>query len=201
MIPKNLYILHSQLRETSIISKEWSKLHPDYKIQICDYDMAKNMLRSMPEIYYKTFMKINTHRIRADFLKLVLLYEYGGTIVDCDLEPLCALDTFVENDVVLCKSIYENTCTGFCGKFMASVKQNGFIKQLLYIYINHFLVEGSWFPDTGELSYIIDNMSVIPNYIQMIQQKGAHFFYDMCYTYGNKRIMNDRAIYFETSCF
>jgi mannosyltransferase OCH1-like enzyme len=146
-------------------------------------------------------MKINISRVRADFLKLVLLYEYGGTVIDCDLEPLCALDTFIESNVVLCKSLSENTDTGFCGKFMASVKKNEFIKQLLYIYINHFLVEGSWFPDTGELSYIIDNMSVIPNYIQMIQQKGAHFFYDVCYTHDNKLIMNDRAIYFETSRF
>ena len=80
MIPKNLYILHSQLHKTINISEEWRKLHPDYKIQVCDYDMAIKMLRSIPEIYYKTFMKINTHHTRSDFLKLVLLYEYGGKI-------------------------------------------------------------------------------------------------------------------------
>lgn len=197
MIPKILYILHNQLRETSNISEEWKNMNPEYDIQIYDFYKAKAKLQSMQDVYYQTFKNISSLKIGSDFLKLVLLYEYGGVVIDCDLEPLYGLDTFVNGDVMLCKSMYENKETGYCGKFLGSVPRDPFIKQLLYIYTNHFLVNNTRFPVTRELSYVIDKLSVIPDSIKMIQQQGAHFFYDVCYVYGRKRIMNDRAVYFE----
>lgn len=197
MIPKILYILHNQLRETFNVSEEWKNMNQEYDIQIYDFYKAKAKLQSMPDVYYQTFKNISSLKIGSDFLKLVLLYEYGGVVIDCDLEPLCGLDTFLEGDVMLCKSMYENKETGYCGKFLASVPRDPFIKQLLYIYTNHFLVNNTHFPVTRELSYVIDKLSVIPDSIKMIQQQGAHFFYDVCYVYDRKRIMNDRAVYFE----
>lgn len=196
MIPKNIYIIRHQLRKNLSVSDRWHTLHPEYDIQIFDIHIANKKLRTMPDIYYQIFMKIEEPLIQADFLKLVLLYEYGGIVIDCDLEPLCHVETFLDGKVVLCKSLSENKETGYCDKFIASIKQNAFIKQLLYIYINYFLNIDCTIPVTNELSYVIDKISVIPEYVKMIQQVGAHFFYDVCYIYQKKRIMNDRAIYF-----
>ena len=117
MIPKILYILHNQLRETFNVSEEWKNMNPEYDIQIYDFYKAKEKIRSMQDVYYQTFRNISSLKIGSDFLKLVLLYEYGGVVIDCDLEPLCGLDTFLEGDVMLCKSLYENKETGYCESF------------------------------------------------------------------------------------
>lgn len=211
MIPKTIYLYHSELQENINYSDKWFSFNPEYTIRICGYDACKTMMRNnLPSIFYQTFMKISNHEVKADFFKLCILYHYGGIMVDVDLEPLCSLNSFIGTaDIVLCKAMEEDTTHKYSTKFIAFYSESNLLKELLYRFINNSLAGHNIFnAATWDLSKMIEQIIVHENIhrggiyqlnkltLQILEQQSGTFFYDACIIYNKKRIMNDRQTYF-----
>lgn len=208
MIPKNIYILHDELKYTMDVSNKWYEFNPEYKVTLCDIDMCAQMIKKHNMMYYEVFRHIQCPRVQADFLKLVLLYCRGGVVIHETLEPLQPLQKFLERDLVICKAMEEDRQNIYNVKFMAASAGNGLIKQWLYKYINFFLHK-QYYVEYGDwkLKKILNKTLGVPikkdlfyekdgHVYQLIKQQSATFFYDACFHYKKKRVMNDKQPYF-----
>ena len=202
MIPKVIYILHESMKEIFSLDEKWRILHPDYTIHIVNTDNYKSILKSINPVYLEIFNAIQSPKVKTDFMRLILLYEKGGFIMDSNLEPLYNLDPLCNNSLILCKSMVEFSDSPYCTKCLAGQSNQPYIKTLIYYYINNFF-NGKNFLKNWELEKIMKNCLpskfISNNKIGTIQQQSAHFFYDAAYIYKKRRILNDKTTYFRDS--
>ena len=198
MIPKVIYILHESMKETLMIDDKWRILHPEYTINIVDMDNYKSLLKPLNPIYLEVFRAIKWPSIKTDFMRLVLLYEKGGFVMDSNLEPLHNFDPLCNNHLILCKSMEEFPDLPYCKKCLAGESNQSIVKTLMYYYINNFF-NGNDFSRNWELEKIMKQFlpnSMFGTSVGIIQQQSSRFFYDASYAYKKIRILNDKSSYF-----
>jgi len=214
MIPKNIYLYDKKLQTYMNIdySEKWHTFNPEYKIYKYDFIMYKKLIQTkFPNIYYQTLLQIKDLQLKADFIKLCILYHYGGIFIDIDLEPLYPLDTYIKSTFVICKSMQEDSKNQYSTKFIACKKHIPILKNILHNYFDHTLAGKSiFYSPNWNLSTLFTNMLSITDSeiktgiykliddteVQIIEQQSSQFFYDACYCWEKKRIMNDKQPYF-----
>ena len=132
MIPKiihQIWIGTSEIpdREKKFIEK-CKNLHPDWEYKFWGNEEIKQLFPKYEEIYLKLCNK--TPADVADYLRLVILYEYGGIYLDCDIEMNQSLNKLDLSKNFLI-SISAGCFTRFQNCFLASEKNNIFLKYLL----------------------------------------------------------------------
>lgn len=86
----------------------WKELNPHYEYIVHTETDAIKVLQKYPK-YYEVFKKLDAKRnlkyaLRSDFLRYLLMYEYGGIYVDMDFECYKPIDPLIEeykNEVIL----------------------------------------------------------------------------------------------------
>jgi hypothetical protein len=202
MIPKNIYILHHKLKMDDDISKKWTELHPEFEINHFNYQNIELFFASIPIIYKNIYVKIRDDALKTDFLRFVILNEKGGFVIDSNLEPIHNIDIFpAEKSIILSKTMEENDNNIYCNKFIASTPKHPIVERLCNSFINHYL-DGSYFiSHYWKASNLMDLLLDCEKDkdVLFLEQKCAHFFYDACFMYKKRRIINDKTPYFSDS--
>lgn len=127
---------HNELMDKCIDS--WKKYLPDYEIREWNednFDINSNQ-------YLKEAYENKKYAFASDYIRLKVLYEYGGIYMDTDVEILKSLDEFLKLPAFSGFESNENIPTGL----MASEKKGKWIKCLLEDYDNiHFVKEDGTF--------------------------------------------------------
>ena len=202
MIPKNIYILHNKLKVADNISKKWNELHPEFDIKHYNAQNINLFFMSVPDIYRNIYLKIQDDALKADFLRFAVLNEKGGFVIDSNLEPLYNINMFpVGKNLILAKTMEENENNTYCNKFLASIPHHHVIERLCKTFVNHY-TDGCYFiSHYWKASNLMDLLLECENDkdVTFLKQQCAYFFYDACFTYKKKRIINDKTHYFSDS--
>jgi mannosyltransferase OCH1-like enzyme len=90
---------HKTLEHIKKYSRNWKKLNPDYEIKLYDDQMCKDfLLKEYSQLHLDIFNFLKDGPIKSDFWRVCVIYKYGGLYVDADIQPLVALDKYIEYD-------------------------------------------------------------------------------------------------------
>lgn len=67
-------------------------INPDRDVKVVDDSFCIPILRQIFPEYVSLYKKIVIPAAKSDIMRLVLLYEYGGWYIDCDMRPRTSLD-------------------------------------------------------------------------------------------------------------
>jgi mannosyltransferase OCH1-like enzyme len=137
--PKDIHLCHKDFINLEKATRSWRALNPDYKINLYDNALCREMIESnFPPQYAKLFDFLKDGPIKADFWRLCVLYLYGGVYADADIQPITPIDKFVEEDadLVIC-STYEKDYA-FNPNFIIAGKRNPVIKQVIDWYLRKY---------------------------------------------------------------
>lgn len=109
--------------------KSWEKYLPEY--EIIEWN-EKNADLSHP--FVKEAYRLEKWAFVSDYIRLKVLYEYGGIYLDTDMMLLKSLDDFLSNECFFGAEQYDIISCGVIG----AKKQNNFIKKCLIGYDDFF---------------------------------------------------------------
>lgn len=97
-IPRVPKIIHQTWKSTKVPSefgrwiKSWNEHHPDWEYWLWTDDSARRLIAEKYSHLLDVFDGYTEPIRRADALRYVVLYEYGGIYVDMDMEALSSLE-------------------------------------------------------------------------------------------------------------
>lgn len=142
MIPKIIHYCwfggNELSKTTKVCINSWKKKLPDYKIiewNESNFDINSNQ-------YVKEAYQAGRYAFVTDYVRLYVLYHYGGIYMDTDVEVLKSLDSFLKHQAFTGCENEKNSVTGIIG----SEKDHEWIKTLLDYYVdkNFVLPDGSY---------------------------------------------------------
>src|SRR5699024_8907222 len=127
MIPKIIHYCwfggNELSKTTKVCINSWKKKLPDYKIiewNESNFDINSNQ-------YVKEAYQAGRYAFVTDYVRLYVLYHYGGIYMDTDVEVLKSLDSFLKHQAFTGCENEKNSVTGIIG----SEKDHEWIKTLL----------------------------------------------------------------------
>ena len=144
MIPKVIYMSHKYLDKITNYSQNWKLLNPEYEIKLYDDAMCVQfLLQYYSPLHAKIFNFIKDGPIKCDFWRVCIINTFGGLYVDADIEPLCPLEEYIEDDdefVTCISSNFYNTKTewNLNPHFIMSYKNNNILQKCIDQYINYY---------------------------------------------------------------
>lgn len=130
--------------------ESWKKYCPDYEIiewNESNFDINSNQ-------YVKEAYENKKWAFVSDYVRLYVLYYYGGIYMDTDVEVLSSLDPYLKNKAFSGFEKAEQVPTGI----MASEKNHPFFKKLLDYYNDRPFIK-----EDGSLD-LTTNVTTITNY-------------------------------------
>lgn len=103
------------------------QIHPDYVFMDWDDESAESFIREEHPDFYSTWVNYKYPIQRADSLRYLLLYTYGGIYLDMDLQCRRSLDPLRKFNFVS----PEANPVGITNAFMISSPKNEFMKSLV----------------------------------------------------------------------
>lgn len=131
----------------------WKELLPDYKFILWNEDNIDfEESCFLQEAYSK-----KKYAFVSDYVRLKVLYEYGGIYLDTDVELVKDITSFLSNDLLLgFDNLYENIIAS-C--FIGASKNNSFIEHILNLYKNrHFVNESGIMDQTPNTILITEEL-------------------------------------------
>lgn len=136
-----------ELAEKCIAS--WKKFCPDYKIKRWD-ESNTNLTEND---YIREAYENKKWAFITDYIRLKVLYEFGGIYMDTDVQVCKSLDSFLTESAF---SGFENDHQIPTG-IMASEKEHPFFKKLLEYYVDrHFVLDDGTFDQTTNVIIITE---------------------------------------------
>ena len=119
------------------------ELNPGYESQIYDDKRSRSFIKSeYDNVILECFDKLIPGAYRADLIRLLLLYRYGGTYIDVGLKLQHPLPRINEDkSLVLVKDLPHNQFPGIYNAYMASDKGHPFIKKCIEHIVENILNE------------------------------------------------------------
>lgn len=105
----------------------WKNFAPDY--EIIEWNENNFSFENCNE-YIKQALKMKKWAFVTDYMRLSILYQYGGIYLDTDVEIIKNLDEFLVNDSFLCIEGLDTVCTAVIG----SKKGQKWIEELIELY-------------------------------------------------------------------
>lgn len=131
-IPKKIHYIWLGTRELDKISlkcmETWKKYLPDYEIIKWGDEECKDIISANK--YAKEAYEVKKYAFVSDYLRLYVLYHYGGVYMDTDVQVFKSIDCFLNEEAFTC---FENA-TDIPTALMAAAKGNPWIKMLLEYY-------------------------------------------------------------------
>jgi mannosyltransferase OCH1-like enzyme len=172
MIPKVLHFIwvgNNPLPEYSLKNiNAFKSIYDDYRVILwTDGDVIKNNL--IPDFLHEYYFNNEfAHAFKADILRYIILYKFGGLYFDTDFEPLKKLnDSFLSFDFLGGIQTNNEVAIGFIG----SAENNELIKNA----INAIPIS---------IRFAIDNHFYLPSEIHKIT--GPEFFNKIACQYKNE---------------
>jgi len=126
-------------------SKEWQKIHPDYKYILLDDDDLRNIVKSVVPEYLNDYDNFTSVIERVDFARYALLYKYGGIYADMDILPFKKMNVWTNKNVIVlgcepkehAEKIYGRDKV-LCNAIMISPPGKKYWKDLMDSIISHY---------------------------------------------------------------
>ncbi|MGL4998636.1 MAG: glycosyltransferase [Cetobacterium sp.] len=136
------------------IIESWKKKLPDYEI----IEWNEKNLDLEKEMKENTFFRETYSRklwaFASDYIRVKILYEYGGIYLDTDMEILKSLDPLLENNFFIGKENEKTISFGIAG----TVPKHNFFKEMLEFYREE-IWSSNLYIITGIASYICNKYS------------------------------------------
>jgi mannosyltransferase OCH1-like enzyme len=174
MIPK---IIH-QTWKTLNIPDEWKDAvescknqHKDYKHIIWSHEMMESFVKKEYPDFYNVYMAYPYDIQRCDAFRYLVLYKYGGIYLDMDVICKKKIDSILEYDLVLTKSL--NVENSYTNSFYMVIPNHPFIK---------FCIDN--LPD------YVNSYKYFGKHWHVMNSTGPNFLTNMIKKYGEKNIKN-----------
>lgn len=192
MIPKIIHYCWISENPTSELPEEvkecinsWKKFLPDYKIvqwNLNNINIEQN--RYMKEAYLS-----KKYAFVSDYIRLYVLYNYGGIYLDTDVKVIKSFDKLLNNKVFMGFETLDGIATCVIG----AEKESSLIKELLEIYTNRDFIKSDgnfdMTPNTLLIKPLLIKYSISFN--NMLQKKGYITVYPIEYFCPLDRLTGD----------
>lgn len=116
--------------------KQWKRILNDY--EIIEWNEENFAIKNCPD-YVKEAYELKKWAFVTDYVRLSVLYEFGGIYLDTDVEVLKPFDDLLKNKVFMCAESEVSICTAVIG----APPKSQFIGELIALYKDkHFYRNG-----------------------------------------------------------
>lgn len=154
--------------------KTWREVLPEYEIICWNNDRAMPIIQS--NLYAKQAFEQKKYAFVSDYLRLYVLFNYGGVYMDTDVEVYKPLDRFLNDGAFSCFESDRSIPTAL----MASKQGNEWIRYLLSYYDAKKFIESDGTFDLTTNVEIITSMSekigFIPNGKAQVFSDDVHIY-------------------------
>ena len=156
MIPKKIHYCWFGRNPKSELAlkciESWKQKLPDYEM----IEWNEDTFDINENVFCKEAYEAKKWAFVTDYVRLKVLYEYGGIYMDTDVEVLDSLEDFLSNRAF---SGFEDNCSVPTG-IMASEAKHPFFAELLAYYNNrHFTLEDGTYDVTTNVQIITETAS------------------------------------------
>lgn len=177
-IPKVIHYIWLGTRDldkTSLKCMEtWKKYLPDYEVIKWDDDKCKDMING--NLYAKQAYEAKKFAFVSDYIRVYVLYHYGGVYMDTDVQIFKNIDRFLNDDAF---SSFEDG-THIPTALMASAKGNEWMGMLLHDYDDRKFIDENGNMDLMTNVDAITNLSLKiglkPNGKTQVFGPGVHMY-------------------------
>jgi len=152
----------------------WKRYCPDYKI--IEWNEANSEIFS--NSFYKNALRKKNYAFAADFIRVKVLYEYGGVYLDTDMLLVNSINDLLKYNFFAGYEVENRVAYGFFG----GVKRNHFFNKMLHFYNNNNFDEFSPPVITHTFKKITTNYNLKENEILF----NPSYFYPLTYKNKNK---------------
>ncbi|KAK7116061.1 uncharacterized protein [Littorina saxatilis] len=170
--------------------KSWTKNHPDWEYWLWTDKSARHLISDRHPSFLQTYDNYPHNIQRADALRYIVLYEFGGVYADLDMESLRPLDRlawkyscFLGQEPYAHPILDTNTHTLVINAIMACQPGHPFMKMVVDS-LPDFAHMWSLFDATGPhfLSYVYkkymrENQQLSPTHEDWVYLTPAEYFY------------------------
>lgn len=177
-IPKLIHYIWLGTRPLDEVSlkciESWKKYLPNYEIVKWDDEKCADIIKG--NVYASQALALKKYAFVSDYIRVYVLYHYGGIYMDTDVQVFKNLDCFLNNEAFTC---FENA-TMIPTALMACAKGNEWMKALLLDYDNRNFVDESGKMDLTTNVTAITNRSLqmgfVPNAKEQVFGPGVHIY-------------------------
>lgn len=108
----------------------WEKMLPEY--EIIEWN-ENNFDINLAPVYVKQAYQCKKYAFVSDYVRIQVLYNYGGIYLDTDVEVVKSLRDILDNETFVSGFVTENLLTA---AFIASVPRHPFLAEFIRIYDN-----------------------------------------------------------------
>lgn len=112
-IPKIMHFTWFQGFEDCTYPKEfdkninaWQQMNPDYEIIRWDEETLSKLIRDKYPFYYNCWKNLSMCIKKCDMGRLILMLEYGGLYIDCDMMPLRSINSFLGDKEIYYRKLF-----------------------------------------------------------------------------------------------
>lgn len=177
-IPKKIHYIWLGTRKLDKLSEKcintWKKILPDYEIIKWDDEKCLELINQNE--YAKQAYEAKKYAFVSDYLRLYVLYNYGGVYMDTDVQVVKSIDSFLTENAFTC---FENK-SHIPTALLASEKNNTWIGMLLKDYDNRKFIDDSGNMDlttnVDRITKLSFDWGFVPNGEEQILQSGVHIY-------------------------
>lgn len=162
-IPKVIHYIWLGPRPLDKVSlkcmKTWEKYLPDYEVKRWGDDECKDIISSNK--YAQQALDAKKYAFVSDYLRVYILYNYGGVYMDTDVQIFKPIDRFLNDGAFTCFENSEQIPTAL----MASAKGNLWMKALLDYYDDKEFIDSEGNMDITTNVVTITNISLAMGFV------------------------------------
>lgn len=198
-IPKVIHYIWLGTRPLDETSKKcmetWKKYLPDYEVIKWDDEKCKDIISNNK--YARQALEAKKYAFVSDFIRVYVLYHFGGIYMDTDVQIFKNIDRFLNEDAFSC---FENA-TQIPTALMASAKGNEWMGALLHDYDDRDFIDSDGNMDLTTNVVAITNRSLqmgfVPNAKEQVFGPGVHIYTKDYFcpidTYSNNDVFTDNT--------
>lgn len=177
-IPKIIHYIWLGTRPLDKVSqkcmKTWRQYLPDYEVKRWGDNECRDIINS--NLYARQAYEAKKYAFVSDYLRVYILYNYGGVYMDTDVQMFKSINRFLAHGAFTC---FENK-TQIPTALMASAKGNQWMKALLDYYDDKSFIDADGHMDITTNVDAITNVSLgmgfVPNAQIQVFSDDVHIY-------------------------
>lgn len=177
-IPKVIHYIWLGTRPLDKVSikcmKTWEKYLPDYEVKKWGDEECRDIIAANK--YASQAYEAKKYAFVSDYIRVYVLYHYGGVYMDTDVQIFKPIDRFLSENAFSCFEEGGQIPTAL----MASEKGNDWMKLLLEDYDHRVFIDDKGVMDTSTnvetITRLSKSMGFVPNGKEQIFGPGVHIY-------------------------